>query len=374
MTPDVIVVGGGPAGSIAAAVLARAGARVVVFDRARFPRPKLCGDTVNPGALEVLERLGLHAAVSGGLHITGMVVTGEPAVRVAAGYPAGTHGVALTRAVLDDRLLHAAADAGARVEEGALVRGAVLDDEGRRVIGVELARPLGRDETIRAPVVIAADGHFSRVARPLRLSRSARTPRRWAVGAYFEGVDGLEARGEMHVRRTHYIGVAPLAGGLANACLVTADARLLRGPDPLHAILASDPWLRDRFMRARRAGPTQSLGPLAVDASAAGMPGLLLAGDAAGFIDPITGDGLRFAFRGAELAAGEALRALREGWQDTHERLARVRLAEFGGKWRFNRTLRRLVALPLGVRAAGLGATIAPVLLRRVIQYAGDAL
>jgi len=75
---DVIVCGAGPAGAIAATVLARGGARVLMVDRARFPRPKLCGDTVNPGACAILERLGLLAPiVPRALPIDGMIVSGK---------------------------------------------------------------------------------------------------------------------------------------------------------------------------------------------------------------------------------------------------------------------------------------------------------
>ena len=74
---DVIIVGAGPAGAVAALVLARAGARVRVLDRARFPRFKLCGDSVNPGALDLLARLGLAAIVDGGVPVDGMVVTSQ---------------------------------------------------------------------------------------------------------------------------------------------------------------------------------------------------------------------------------------------------------------------------------------------------------
>ena len=80
--------------------------------------------------------------------------------------------------------------------------------------------------------------------------------------------------------------------------------------------------LRDRFAGARLVGPPVVLGPLAVEVRDTGFDGLILAGDAAGFIDPMTGDGLRFAVRGAELAACAALEALEHGWSGVHKRLA----------------------------------------------------
>ena len=102
------------------------------------------------------------------------------------------------------------------------------------------------------------------------------------------------------------------------------------------------------------------------------MSGLLLAGDAAGFIDPMTGDGLRFAVRGGELAAEAALDALAHGWNGVHDRLAKARRHEFAAKWRFNRALRSLVASPRGVDVANLGARVVPGLVRRIIATAGD--
>ena len=115
-----------------------------------------------------------------------------------------------------------------------------------------------------------------------------------------------------------------------------------------------------------------SLGPLAVDCCAAGMPGLLLAGDAAGFVDPMTGDGLRFASRGAELAALEALHALEHGNRDAHQRLEHARRREFTRKWRFNRTMRWVVEDPRTLRLAEIGAGVVPSVLQHVIRYAGD--
>src|SRR5205809_7853594 len=96
---DVLVVGAGPAGAVAATVLARAGARVKIVDRATFPRPKLCGDTINPGALALLRRLGMADAVErSGQRVDGMRVTGEHGIVIEGRYPSGLHGSALGRA------------------------------------------------------------------------------------------------------------------------------------------------------------------------------------------------------------------------------------------------------------------------------------
>jgi flavin-dependent dehydrogenase len=113
------------------------------------------------------------------------------------------------------------------------------------------------------------------------------------------------------------------------------------------------------------------LGPLAVDARASGVPGLLLAGDAAGFIDPMTGDGLRFAIRGAELAAEYARRELETG-RAMFGNLTEARREEFAGKWRMNRWLRSLVASPRAVSAAAVIGSLWNMPVRALIAKAGD--
>jgi flavin-dependent dehydrogenase len=369
---DVLVVGAGPAGSAAALTLARAGARVRLVDRSTFPRNKLCGDTLNPGALAIVDRFGAGDAVRAcALPIIGMTVTG-PGAHVSADYPDGLRGMSLTRHCLDHLLLTAAADAGACVDTGIGVSEPVL--EGERVVGVRLAGP--RREVVRAPVVIAADGRGSRLAGAVKLSSYARTPRRWAFGAYFTNVTRMSSRGEMHVGRAGYIGVAPLPGGLTNVSVVVD--RPCTTPLPhegqqmvVRRALDGDAVLRDRFADATQVSSVTVLGPLAVNARAAGCPGLLLAGDAAGFVDPMTGDGLRFALRGGELAAKAALDELASG-EPAHVHLAATRQREFSAKWRINRSLRVLVSSP---RAVGVAAVIAswwsaPV--EYLIQLAGD--
>jgi len=371
---DVIVCGAGPAGSVAATLLARAGARVLAVDRARFPRDKLCGDTVNPGTVAALRRLGLTSRVeSRAIEVRGFLVTGEGAVEVRGDY-GRERGLALPRRELDDALMQEAAAAGARIEQGVLVRGPLLESENRpRVRGIVIAGRDGRDLRIPSPLVIAADGRRSRLALALKLIRHPLRPRRWAVGAYFEGVSGLTDYGEMHVRHGRYIGVARLASGAANLCLVTLDQRdIIDPPRALRGAIARDWNLADRMTSARMVSAPIVLGPLAVDASAAGVPGLLLAGDAAGFIDPMTGDGLRFAVIGAEMAANVALATLARRLPSPDRTLARMRRREFSRKWRFNRVLRQLVGSGPALDLAGLTASAAPFLLRQTIAYAGD--
>lgn len=372
---DVAIAGAGPAGALAAIILARAGARVRLFDRARFPRHKLCGDTLNPGALGVLARhLDVSSLVANSDPIDGMLLTGPRGVSVRAGYGRGLAGRAITRDVLDEWLAARAVEAGAALEEHVTVKDAAM--AGHRVSGLVVAN--GGSRTHPSRLVIAADGRRSTLAVNRRLSRQPRRPRRWAIGAYYQGVGGMTRLGEMHVRCGHYIGVAPVPGGLTNACLVvphSAGEAPFRAPaEMLKTYLDADPDLRARFANAVAVTPPVTLGPMAVETLAAGEPGLLLAGDAAGFIDPMTGDGLHFAFKGAELAAAVALDVLSGAISidRAHEDLARRRSAAFATKWRFNRALRSLVASPRGVRGAAMAARIAPSVFEGIIRFAGD--
>jgi flavin-dependent dehydrogenase len=301
-----------------------------------------------------------------------MRVTGRTGQVIDARYPAAYCGRALTRRALDSHLLDEALAAGAELDE-LRVTGALVD---RGIVtGVRAVSASGRSLTCRAPLTIAADGRRSTLAFGLGLAFHPRRPRRWAIGGYYEGVANLDSLGEMHVRGTHYIGVAPLPAGLANVCLVLPlDERRRRGLDArelLPRAVAADPLLAPRFARARPATAPIVLGPLAVETTAAGVPGLLLAGDAAGFIDPMTGDGLRFAIEGGELAAAVALDALASQPERAHVALAARRRRAFVAKQAFNRALRRLVDRPF-VDAVSQGVRVVPQAIRAVVRIAGD--
>jgi flavin-dependent dehydrogenase len=280
------------------------------------------------------------------------------------------------RRELDQILIDEAMRAGVEFHDRTTIVGASRNAAGE-VVGVTILDGTRRVEQ-RASYVVAADGRESRLARSLALTRHAMRPRRWAIGAYFQRATVTPRFGEMHVRRGHYIGVAPVPGGLANVCLVMPHTRgggQWRDPAAmLRSTLRQDRTLAERYADAELVEGPCVLGPMAVDGRGCGVPGMLLAGDAAGFIDPITGDGLRFALEGATLAAEvvSGVLAGRIAGSDAPAVLAARRRAAFARKWRFNRLVRLLVAAPSAVSAAAVVARVTPSTFASVIRRAGD--
>ena len=181
---DALVVGGGPAGSATAALLARRGCRVVLIDRARFPRAKPCGDYLNPGCDEVLGRLGARDAVARvAAPICGMRLVTPEGFAVGLPFPRRT-GWALSRAQLDQTLLDYAGRTGVDVRDGT---GLVSLESEAGSAGIWLERG-GRRDRCRARIVIGADGLRSAVARAADLGAVARRGH-YTVGAYIGGLD-----------------------------------------------------------------------------------------------------------------------------------------------------------------------------------------
>jgi flavin-dependent dehydrogenase len=283
-------------------------------------------------------------------------------------------GLSVRRRELDGWLLDRAVAAGARFEGGLVVRGPLVDTRTGLVRGLVLSRR-GTRTDIRMPaiVTVAADGRRSVLAAAVGLRREP-SVRRWAFGTYARGVDGPSDLGEMHIRAGWYLGVAPVAADVVNVCLVTPPRPAGRTPlDVLRRALDRDAAIAARFARAEFDPQVRVLGPLAARVAAPGVPGLLLAGDAAGFIDPMTGDGLHLAMQGALLAADEAARMLVDGeFHAAVWRLAAARDARLGAKLRFNRWVCRLVQSPAALDLASRGARVFPGLIRRAVAYAGD--
>ena len=366
-------------------LLARAGASVLLIDRARFPRDKACSEYLSPATTEILERLGgdILATVEGAAHakLYGMKVVAPCGAAMCGRFRGGPrpYSFALPRTTFDTILVAAARRAGAVVREGVTVENLVLDGGAVSGVVARAGNPKGLPdgpgtrETWPARVVVGADGLRSLVARRLGLVRSS-PPRRIAFAAHVADVAGIDGVGELHVSKRGYVGLGPVGGGITTVALVLPLATVRRegrsgGRDfrsSFFAELEQFPGLAGRFDPRRLVRDVLATGPFAQWSRTAAAPGggALLVGDAADFFDPFTGQGIYAALRGAELAAqclipalargvsGRSDPARKPGVRDVSGPLPaaalqsyrHARRREFAGKW----VLERLIGVGVG--------------------------
>lgn len=316
---EAIVVGGGPAGSTFATLLAERGHRVLLLDKASFPRHKPCSDYVSPSVAPILEDLGVLDDVmrTGAYRMDAMMVHAPNGDRFVADFAkaeAGRAAIGLSRYRLDAILLERAKAAGVTVCERAHVRN--VAQEGGRVTGVEVTID-GTRELLHASLIVGADGHNSAVSRSLDLDGPLRWPRKTGLAAHFRNVADLDRFGEMHVGLEAYAGLAILEDGLTNLTVV-ADQQSVKTrtgtiDDYFDEVVQSIPAVARKLEGAERVGGIRGVGPMARRARRTTGDGYLLIGDAASFLDPFVGEGVYQAMKGAQLAAPVASAALTRG-------------------------------------------------------------
>jgi len=349
MSWDVLIIGGGPAGAVAAADLARRGYRVGVLERKRFPRAKLCGEFLAPRGVALLQSVGLLAP---------LLRLGAHVVREAAFVSSRGHryplplsrfpddagfGLGIRRATLDPLLLEYARACGAEVLEQVCVTEAIASSG--RIVGVRARMlPVGRRVTFLASVVIEASGRVRALERPSCSPKSESGSRFFAFQAHVSGIEGIGEAVELYFYPSGYGGLVRLEGDLHNLCGLTTQEVMRRAGNSFERLLAltlrQNPRAREKLRNARLESPLTGCGPLRFGLSA--LPRTHMAiGDAAALMDPFFGQGISNAMESGLLAAALVDAAFREGDLTTlASRYARAFRRRFARTWRAAALLR----------------------------------
>lgn len=392
---DVTIAGGGPAGSSAAIHLALRGARVLLVEQKRFPRPKLCGEFISPECRSHFEQLGVadQMLAAGPSSLAETIFYSQKGASIhvpSAWFNTGAAALGLSRAEMDERLLRRAAAVGVDVIEDGQVVDLIFEEGpsrtiGRRsrvrVAGVRIKRN-GMQESFRATITLDATGRARTLTRIVQRARSIRQLLQRAPVVAFKAhlTDTKVADGvcEIYSYRGGYGGLNNIESGLSNLCFIV-DARDVRACQS-----NADRVMREIVCQNQRAAyalaharvQTEwlavSLGDFGRQ-SAAPAPGLLAIGDAASFIDPFTGSGMLMALESGALAAAvigarlpELDRAIET--ENLGKVYARLYQKKFSSRLRLCSLLRRAAFVPRLAEAALYFFGTSEALRRRVTR------
>ncbi|NOX36620.1 MAG: geranylgeranyl reductase family protein [Calditrichaeota bacterium] len=311
---DVAIVGAGPAGTTTALYAARAGLKVVLIDKKKFPRDKICGDAISGKSITYLRELGLLDKLQQIPHkvVYGVIFSSPNTSSIKIYFQPNKdngdlHGFICRRIEFDNLLFQTAKKEMDTLEESP-VEDLILEND--QVIGVRIKRDTGETLDITARVVVGADGFSSVVARKLGIYELDPDHHLVATRAYYRGVTGMDDSIELHYIKDilpGYFWIFPADNGLANVGLGMVHSKLKKKGIRLrqaHEAATRHPFFRERFENAELMDDIQGWNlPVGSKRRRVHGNGFLLVGDAAGLIDPFTGEGIGNAMCSGKIAA-----------------------------------------------------------------------
>jgi geranylgeranyl reductase family protein len=370
---DFIVAGGGPAGSSAAWRAATSGAKVLVLDKAVFPRDKPCGDGLTPRAVHSIGALGLENELKAFNRVDKLRVNGAGR-QLTFDWPKSNefpdHGYVVARTDLDEMLLRHAQASGAEVREGTAAIAPIV--ENGVVVGV-VARHNGTTEEIRSRVVVAADGASSRIGRALGIVAESSRPMGFAMRAIFDAKrpveddnvieSHLELRDANGALLPGYGWIFPMGRGPSSEIgrinvgvgfLSTYKGwRDVNNAHLMEAYLKALPrdWGLPDITDLRSSGQLKGWRlPMAFAMTPPWRPGMFACGDAAGVVNPFNGEGISEAVESAVMGTDIALRGLDETGVTDLSEYERQLDEEWGAYYRLGRTFVRIIGNPRAMR------------------------
>jgi flavin-dependent dehydrogenase len=325
---DAIVIGGGPAGSTAGTILAQKGRRVVVLEKEKFPRYHI-GESLLPFGFFTMERLGILDKLKKSHFVkkfSVQFVTQDGRNSVPFYFHTHLqHEAAQTwqvlRSELDQMLLDNSREHGATVIEEMTVRDAIRNDKGT-VVGVRAVDKDGTSHEFHAPITIDASGRDAFFTTRNGWKIRDAYLNKIAVWTYYKGAQrdpGIDegATTVAYVPEKGWFWYIPLAGDVVSVGVVAEKDYLMRETKDLKEIfyqeVAQNVWIQDHLAKGEQFGPFRITGEYSYRSKYCAADGLILAGDAFAFLDPVFSSGVMLALRSGELAADAADAALTDG-------------------------------------------------------------
>ena len=385
---DVIVVGAGPAGSTTAYYLAQAGLDVLLLEKSRFPREKVCGDGLTPRGVKALVGMGISVGEADGwvrnkgLRVIGAGKRLELPWPELSSYP--DYGLVRPRTDLDETLARRAQQAGARLVEGVTVTGPVLDDRTGRITGVT-GKPADAEEerSYASRVVVAADGNSSRLSVAMGLRKRDDRPLGVAVRTYYQTPrhddDYLESWLDLWDGDRLLPGYGWIFGmgdGTSNVGLGLLNTSAAFGHVDYHAMLRK--WLKGMpaewgFTEENRTQPIRGAAlPMGFNRTPHYFNGLLLVGDAGGMVNPFNGEGIAYAMESGEILARIIVQALGRARRAETERVLagypRAVRDAYGGYYAVGRAFVKAIGRPALMRFATNRGMSSPAVMRVALK------